>query len=75
MVAKISIFFGDCLKFLIFFLVNGKYWARAYVCRKNESTTPPGTMSPVMLLKHYASGMHNIRILLKILDFHFLQKE
>ena len=37
-VAKISDIFGGCLKFLIFFGMNGRCWARAYVCRKNEST-------------------------------------
>ena len=41
-VAKIQIFFGE-LEFLIFFFfggggVNGRCWARAYICRKNEST-------------------------------------
>ena len=42
-VAKISNIFWGCLKFLIFFfLVNGRCWAGAYVCRKIEST-PPGS--------------------------------
>ena len=43
--AKVSLFFfggGGCLKFLIFiFWVNCRCWARAYVCRKNESTPHP----------------------------------
>ena len=38
---KFQIFFSGCLKFLIFLGVNGRCWARAYVCRKNESTPPP----------------------------------
>ena len=29
--AKISKIFSGCLKFLIFFWVNGRCWARAYV--------------------------------------------
>ena len=37
---KFQIFLG-CLKFLIFFWVEGRCWARAYVCRKTESTPPP----------------------------------
>ena len=34
-------FLGGCLKFLIFFWVNGRCWARVYVWWKNESTPPP----------------------------------
>ena len=34
-VAKISNIFLGCLKFLIFFWVNGRCWIRAFVCRKN----------------------------------------
>ena len=34
-VAKISNIFWGCLKFLIFFRVNGRCWVRAYVCGKN----------------------------------------
>ena len=34
-VAKISNIFLGCLKFLIFFGVNGRCWVRAYVCGKN----------------------------------------
>ena len=30
-VVRISNIFGGCLKFLIFFWVNGRCWARAYV--------------------------------------------
>ena len=37
---KISNILG-CLKFLIFLGVNGRCWARAYVCRKNENTPSP----------------------------------
>ena len=33
-VAKISNIFLGCLKFLIFFGVNGRCWVRAYVCGK-----------------------------------------
>ena len=33
-VAKISNIFWGCLKFLIFFGVNGRCWVRAYVCGK-----------------------------------------
>ena len=36
-VAKISIIFLGCLKFLIFLGVNDRCWARAYVCRNNEA--------------------------------------
>ena len=38
-VAKSSNIFLGCLKFLIFFGVNGRCWVRAYVCRKNR--VPP----------------------------------
>ena len=34
-VAKISNIFLGCLKFLIFFGVNGRCWVRDYVCGKN----------------------------------------
>ena len=34
-VAKISNIFLGCLKFLIFFEVNGRCWVRAYVYGKN----------------------------------------
>ena len=40
-VAKISNIFLGCLKFLIFFGGERRCWARAYVCRKNESIPPP----------------------------------
>ena len=29
-------------------------------------------LPPVIFLKHYASGVHNIRKMLKIFDFHFI---
>ena len=35
-VAKFSNIFLGCLKFLIFFGVKGRCWARAYIWRKNE---------------------------------------
>ena len=38
---KFQIFFLECLKFLIFFGVNGRCWVRAYVCEKIKSTPPP----------------------------------
>ena len=38
---KFQIFFFHCLKFLIFFWLNGRCWAQAYVRRINESTPPP----------------------------------
>ena len=37
-VAKISNIYLGCLKFLIFFGVNGRCLARAYIRRKTEST-------------------------------------
>ena len=40
-VAKISNFLLGCLKFLIYFGVKGRCWARAYVCIKIESSPPP----------------------------------
>ena len=40
-VAKISNIYLGCLKFLIFFGVNGRCLARAYIRRKTESTPPP----------------------------------
>ena len=48
-VAKISNNFLGCLKFLIFFGVNGRCWVRAYVCIKNESTPPPLRILAVFL--------------------------
>ena len=41
-VAKSSDIYLSCLKFLIFFGVNGRCWAQAYILRKNESTHPLG---------------------------------
>ena len=41
-VAKIPSICLGCLKFMIFFGgVNGRCWAKAYVCRKNEIPPPP----------------------------------
>ena len=45
MAAKILNIFLGAFNSLYFFWVNGRCWARAYVCRKNESTPhgpPPG---------------------------------
>ena len=39
--AKISNIFLGCLKFLIFFGVNGRCWVRAYICGKNRVPPPP----------------------------------
>ena len=41
---KLQIYLLECLKFLIFLGVNGRCWARVYVSRKYESTTPPPTV-------------------------------
>ena len=41
LVAKISNIFWGCVKFLIFFGVNGRCWVRAYVCGKKNRVPPP----------------------------------
>ena len=40
-VAKFQLFFGVCLIFLIFLVVNSRCWVQGYVSRKNESTPTP----------------------------------
>ena len=44
---KFQIIFWGVLEISDIFLgVNGRCWARAYICRKNESTPPPPTGRP-----------------------------
>ena len=50
---KFQIFLGGCLKFLIFFWVNGRFWARADVRRKNESTSHGPPFRPFLFIDIY----------------------
>ena len=38
---KFQIFFGGAWNSRYFFGVNGRFWVRAYVCRKHQKTPPP----------------------------------
>ena len=55
-VAKISNMFLGCLKFLIFFGVNGRCWVRAYVYGKNEYPPPPWACS--ILKRFWPEWLH-----------------
>ena len=62
-VAKIPNIFMGCLKFLIFFMVNGRCRARAYVCRKNR--VPPGVQAGYSTFPFYTQTKPLIRLYFK----------
>ena len=60
-VAKISNIFFGCLKFLIFFGVNGRCWAPAYVYTKKMRVPPLGTGQPIFSKTDARSQGHSGR--------------
>ena len=71
-VAKISNIFWGVLEIPdIFFLVNGRCWARAYVLRKNESPPPTGIYPFVIERSFYGYLGENSSKSLQNLSFCF----
>ena len=59
LVAKSSNIFWGCLKFFIFFGVNGRCWVRAYVCGKKIRVPPPPPPPLGALHVGYSVGIIN----------------